>query len=307
MSTRIISFFLSIVALFSGFTFSNDSDAIRYRDMPYGINYKRQTFDLNIPKSVKGNANMILYIHGGTWCGGDKDDYETSVENISKKEIVSGAINYRFCSPLDSASVEDILDDITSALEKIKETAAENGVNIKGVMFNGMSAGAHLSLLYAYSRYDEAPIKPVAVVAKSPVTDFTDMTLYDGSLHEIDTEKWYIPKKEWCQHLTYMTGRIITQSNLEKRTEDLYNISPIKYVTKKSVPTIIVHGTKDTVLPYANSVALNKKLKKCGVEHEFITYKGAWHNLQNCPEGTKEYNKAYSKYIEKYVKKSTNK
>lgn len=301
MSTRFLSFLLSIVALFSGFNISNDKDAVRYRDLPYGVNPFRQIIDMNIPKSVKGKANVIVFIHGGTWCGGSKSDYESSVEKFSKKGYVSAAINYRFCGYPDYVTVDDIMDDISAALGKIKEKAAEHGVNLKGVMFEGISAGAHLSLLYAYTRADEAPLKPVAVVAKSPATDFTDMTLYDGSLHKLDPEKWSIPKDEWCKHLSFMTGKIITPRNLEKKTDILYNISPIKYVNKKTVPTILVHATKDTVLPYANSVNLEKKLKKYGVKHEFVTFKGAWHNLRDCPEGNKELNKVYEKYIKQYL------
>lgn len=303
MFSKILSFILSIVAMLSGFTFSEDSDTIRYRNMPYGLNSKRQILDLNIPKSVKGDANMILFVHGGGWCEGSKDDSEPSLESLSERGIISAALNYRYCSKENFATVNDIMDDITSALKKIKETAAEHGINIKGVMFDGGSAGAHLSLLYAYSKADEAPIKPVAVAAKSPVADLTDMSLYDGSLHELDPDKWCITRKKWCELLTYMTGRIFTMSNIEKRTDILYDISPIKYVNENSVPTIIAHGTMDTVLPYEGSVAFDKKLTQFGVEHEFITFEGAWHGLQDCPEGSKAYSKVYEEYIQKFVLK----
>ncbi len=301
MSSKILSFLLSIVALFSGLAISDNSDAVRYRNLPYGLSARRQTLDLNIPKSVKGDANVIVFIHGGTWCAGSKNDFEASVEKFSGKGYVSAAVNYRFCGFPDYISVEDILDDISAALSKIKEKAAEHGVKLRGVMFEGVSAGAHLSLLYAYKKAGEAPLKPVAVVAKSPATDFTDMTLYDGSLHELNPDEWSISKSEWCRHLSSMTGKLITKRNLEKKTEILYDISPIKYVNKSSVPTILVHGTKDTVLPYSNSVNLEKKLKKCGVEHEFITFKNSGHSLSGSPKDSEEFSKAYNKYIKKYL------
>ena len=303
MLKRIISILLSITALFSGLTVSNDSDAIRYRNLPYGIRAKRQILDLNIPKNIKGDANLMLYIHGGAWTSGSKDDYEPALDRMTNRGIVAAALNYRYSGWPNYASVYDILDDITAALETIKEKAAENGINLKGVMFNGGSAGAHLSLLYAYSRVDEAPVKPVAVLAQCPPTDFTDFSFYDGSIHEIDPEKWCIPKSEWCKYLTVMTGTIITQSNLEKKTDALYDISPMKYVNKNTVPTILAHGTKDTVVPYANSVNLEKKLTEYGVEHEFITFEGAWHDLQGCPEGSKALDKVYIEYINKYLAK----
>ncbi len=301
MFSRMIRIIMCVVVLLSSFAASADSDVIKYRDMPYGTDMKRQILDLNIPKSVTGEANMILLIHGGTWCAGSKDDYEQALNDYSEQGIISAAINYRYCGEPNKATVYDIMDDISAALKTIKVLALLNGVKLKGVMLDGGSAGAHLSLMYAYSRAGEAPVKPVAVIARAPATDFTDMTFYDGSLHDIDPEKWCIPEKEWCTHLSYMTGKRITRYNLSRKTDALYDISPIKYVNENSVPTIIAHGTKDTVLPYANSVALDAKLTEYGVEHEFITYYGAWHGLQDCPEGDAAFIKVYQEYVQKYV------
>ncbi len=302
MFSKIISIIMTLIVFLSSYVTGLKSDVVKYRDMPYGKDLERQILDLNIPKSVTGEANMIIFIHGGTWCAGSKDDYEPSLDSFSEQGIISAAINYRYCGKPNKASVYDIMDDISAALKKIKTLAALNGVQLKGVMLDGGSAGAHLSLMYAYSRAESSPISPVAVVARAPATDFTDMTFYDGSLHDIDPYKWCIPKKEWCEHLTFMTGERITQLNLKRKKDALYNISPIKYVNENSVPTIIAHGTMDTVLPYANSVALDAKLTEFGVEHEFITYVGAWHGLQDCPQGDAEFSKVYQEYIQKYIK-----
>ena len=44
-------------------------------------------------------------------------------------------------------------------------------------------------------------------------------------------------------------------------------------------------------------------LDKYGVEHEFIPFEGAWHDLQGCPEGSKALDKVYIEYINKYLAK----
>lgn len=301
MIKKIFSVILSIVALFSGFTVSNEADVIIYKNMPYGISAKRQILDLYIPKSVTGDANMILYVHGGAWTEGSKDSYTQVLKEMSAMGYVCAALNYRYCGKPNYASIYDILDDITAALTKIKETAAENGVNLKGVMLDGGSAGAHLSLMYGYSRVDEAPIKPVAVVARSPISDFRDMSIYDGTLHQLDTEKWCITEYKWHQYLRCMIDKPFMGKDFSKYMDELYDISPVKYINENTVPTIIAHGTMDTVLPYSGSVALDKMLTDFGVEHEFITYEGAWHGLQGCPEADEEMLKVYNEYLEKYV------
>lgn len=301
MIKKIISFLLSIVALFSGFAVNEKDNITEYINLPYGISAKRQILDLCIPKSVKGDANMILYVHGGAWTEGSKDSYIDTLESMAGQGYICAALNYRYCGKPNYASVYDILDDITAALSKIKETAAANGINLKGVMLDGGSAGAHLSLLYAYSRVDEAPVKPVAVVGRSSVSDFTDMSIYDGSLHEINPEMWCIPKSKWKEYFRCMISEPFMSDDFEKYYDELYDISPIKYVNENTVPTILSHGTMDTVNPYSGAAELDKKLTECGVDHSFITYEGAWHDLTGCPEADAEMAKAYKEFLNKYV------
>ena len=143
----------------------------KYEDMPYGKNRERQNFDLYIPENVSGDVNMKLYIHGGAWSSLDKSSELPAVEHDAKCGVVSATLNYRFADKNDKASVNDILNDITSALRKIKAIGKKHNINIRKTLMDGGSAGGHLVLLYAYSRYDEAPIKPALVIAKCPVSD----------------------------------------------------------------------------------------------------------------------------------------
>ena len=101
MIKKIFSFLLSIVAVFSGFAMNEKDDVIQYTNMPYGIRAKRQIFDLCIPKSVKGDANMILYVHGGAWTEGSKDSYMATLERMAEQGYVCAAINYRYCGRPD--------------------------------------------------------------------------------------------------------------------------------------------------------------------------------------------------------------
>lgn len=301
MLQKIFSWILSIVALFSGFSMTETEDIVRYRNLPYGLHAQRQILDMSFPKSLEGDANLLLFVHGGAWTEGSKDGYSDVLDAYCREGFVTAAINYRYCGKPNYASVSDIMHDISSALQRIKEVAASHGINLRGVMLDGGSAGAHLSLMYAYSMAEQSPIPPVAVVARSPVTDLTDPSLYDGSLHAMDPDKWCIPRTKWKEYLTCMTGKIFTMSNIEKRTDALEKISPIRYVNEHSVPTIIVHGTMDTVLPYAGSVALDAKLTSCGVPHVFVTLHGAWHDLIGTAEDQAELDDAYSTYIQTYL------
>lgn len=48
-------------------------------------------------------------------------------------------------------------------------------------------------------------------------------------------------------------------------------------VTKNAPPTIIVHGSEDSVVPFANSVKIVKQLNELGIKNELVTIKEAGH------------------------------
>jgi dipeptidyl aminopeptidase/acylaminoacyl peptidase len=54
---------------------------------------------------------------------------------------------------------------------------------------------------------------------------------------------------------------------------------PIRNVTGKYPPTLLIHGTEDTDVPYSLSREMEAKLALAGVENVFITVAGAGHGL----------------------------
>jgi dipeptidyl aminopeptidase/acylaminoacyl peptidase len=54
---------------------------------------------------------------------------------------------------------------------------------------------------------------------------------------------------------------------------------PVKNVSSKYPPTLLIHGTKDTDVPYEQSVMMAEQFRKFHVEHEFITIIEGEHGL----------------------------
>ena len=54
---------------------------------------------------------------------------------------------------------------------------------------------------------------------------------------------------------------------------------PIRNVTAAYPPMLLIHGTKDTDVPYAQSATMDKELAAKGVAHELITVTDAGHGL----------------------------
>jgi dipeptidyl aminopeptidase/acylaminoacyl peptidase len=71
---------------------------------------------------------------------------------------------------------------------------------------------------------------------------------------------------------------------------------PVENVTPEYPPTLLIHGEKDTDVPYEQSVMMAAGLKRHGVEHRLISIPGAEHGL---PDGDPQLvNDAYEAAIE---------
>ncbi len=54
-------------------------------------------------------------------------------------------------------------------------------------------------------------------------------------------------------------------------------VSPVTHIKKSSRPVFIVHGNADPIVPYEQSVILQKKLDEACVYNVFITVEGGKH------------------------------
>lgn len=288
--TAIINFILGIFGI--GGIGGQKYDCQTFFDLSYGT-HERQVVDLCIPDGATGDLGLVLFIHGGAWIQGDKEAYEGGMNyGASELGIATASVNYRYIS--DSVDLLDVLDDIDSALGVIRKKGAEVGVNINRVLLTGDSAGGHLSLLYAYARKNTAPITPVAVVSNSGPTDLYDDNFYHNNALGNEAVISDLMSKACGQRFTYETRQSAKQA--------LYSVSPITYVSADCVPTVINHGTADSIVPFSNAKTLDALLTQYGVEHVLNAYQGADHDLGKDDAAKKRADELLFGYIDRFLK-----
>ncbi len=304
MFEKIIAFFMTIVSFILGLfgialDDGNDSsgsidstNAIVFENLSYG-SHERNILDLALPKNSDGEIGLVLFIHGGAWIAGDKDGYKGGISYCANSMGLAGAaLNYRYLS--DDISLHDIVADIDAALEKIKSTAADNGININKVLLTGSSAGAHLSMLYAYKCKDTAPIKPAAVFSYCGPTDLYDTNFYYNNALG-DTA--YV-----CQLMSLACGQDFTIDTKDNAKAALEAVSPIYYVASDICPTAICHGQKDNIVPYSNATNIVAAFEQYGVKYDFISYPNSDHGLSSDPECADKANDLLFEYALTYLK-----
>ena len=134
-------------------------------------------FDLYVPKNLAKDQKhaVILFIHGGAWISGFKTDVNSYVHAFANKGYITATIKYTLLKKsMDdrSLSVFRNLDEIDACIASIKSALEdlEFDTSKTNLVIGGASSGAHLAMLYAYSRGDKSPLKISFVVdAVGPV------------------------------------------------------------------------------------------------------------------------------------------
>jgi dipeptidyl aminopeptidase/acylaminoacyl peptidase len=76
-----------------------------------------------------------------------------------------------------------------------------------------------------------------------------------------------------------MWTKELTGFDPDKDRHKLDGYCPVRNVSREYPPTLLLHGTEDTDVPYEQSAAMAKELARHKVPHELITIKGAGHGL----------------------------
>lgn len=253
----------------------------------YGCYGDFNLFDLALPKN-KETTSLFFYIHGGGWSAYDKENAAFYNAINYNDGIAYGGMNYRYIGP--HVHCEDILDEITLCLKKIKELSEHNGVKINKVAFYGHSAGAHLSMLYAYKRRNECPFEIAFVVSYSGVFDFTDPILYAQKAHLSEYEYWF----------SLLSGKKLNFGKIHEFNQELLDISPINYV-ENACPTIIAHGEFDDTFPFELTKQFIDKLSNQKKTFEIIEYANCGHNLEHDLKANERVENLINLYKFKYL------
>ena len=105
-----------------------------------------QQLDFHSARGVRGDAPLVVFVHGGGWKRGDKDNATGSYKapHYTAQGYHFASINYRL---VPDATVEQQGEDVANALAELLKQADSLGIDRHRLVLMGHSAGAHLVAL----------------------------------------------------------------------------------------------------------------------------------------------------------------
>lgn len=271
------------------FEHANVSENIAYKTDETG---KDIQLDIYRPKNTDNKKlPVVMYVHGGAWVEGDKvitaNNYvESTILKLLEKNYVVISINYRLVT--ENIHFPAPIQDTKDAVRWVRKNADKYNLDENNIGMWGVSAGAHLSLLSAYTEdkdfLGDKELSKYSAKVNYVVDNFgpTDMNrlLHTSAPKPLLLTVGLISKKIIDIRSKLIKGitRLDGKENKKEVVEFCKTISPLHY-TQNTVPTLILHGNKDKIAPLRHSKRLNKMLEKEGTAHQFIVVKKGNHGF----------------------------
>ena len=243
-----------------------------------------------------GARPVVLWIHGGALIAGDRE-----AENppgiraaLCRAGYVVVSIDYRLAP---ETKLPAILEDLQDACRWVRARGPELfAADTKRLAVMGESAGGFLTLAAGF----RVKPRPRALVSFWGYGDVAGAWLSRPDPHY---RRLPLVSREEARAAVGKTGVVVRRRDRNASPFILYcrqnglwprevtghdpdsdakafdAFCPIRNVTPRYPPTLLVHGTKDTDVPYQQSVSMDRELARHGVEHGLVTIPDGGHGL----------------------------
>ncbi|MBI4874340.1 MAG: alpha/beta hydrolase [Acidobacteria bacterium] len=256
-----------------------------------------------------GPQPVLVWIHGGALILGSRGSAPRRFHNaLLKQGYIVVSIDYRLAP---ETKLPAIVEDVQDAWRWTRERGPKLfGIDPERVAVAGGSAGGYLTLmtgfratprpraLVSFWGYGDitAPwyTRPDAFYSQQPAVPREEAYAAVGTAalsqpaDKNQRGRFYLYCRQHGIWPKEVTGH---DPDTDPRWFDPY--CPVRNVTAQFPPTMLIHGTADTDVPYEESRKMAESLERGGVEHQLITVPGAGHGLAGA--GADEIAQAYDR------------
>lgn len=208
--------------------------------------------------AISAKRPCVIVVHGGSWAGGDSKQLPELNSYLAQHGYNVAAINYRLAPKWQTPAP---VEDIHAAMAYCRQHADELHIDTNKFVLLGRSAGSQIALLATYTMHDPA--------LKGVIDFYGPSDMVWG--YSIPSNPLIMDSRKVMDD--YVGG---TYSQVPQK---YFNCSPVEFVSKTSVPTLMIHGMNDVLVSPEHCRRLIKKLKPNGVKYYWLQIPWATHGF----------------------------
>lgn len=206
--------------------------------------------ELRVP-SGSGPHPVVVYVHGGGWSSAVTLAGAMGIcSALTEHGFATWSLEYRRAG--NGGGWPATFDDIKNGAAHLQTLAREHNLDMQRVCVAGQSAGGQLALWLSKQKIATPSLR--GVIGLAPATDLRPIAEREPD-HAL---------------VTVMGGTPSTQA------ERYAAVAPLE-ILPLGLPQLIVHGTADSIVPYAMSEKYVAAARAAGDSVEFVTVEGAEH------------------------------
>lgn len=255
-------------------------EATTFLNVSYGDN-SLQKYDLYLPYDRSAEkTKVIVLVHGGGWTGGDKSDMNGFISAIQQKHPNHAIVNVNYVlADANTPAFPNQYLDLHAVVNKISNEKNQLYIRPEFALI-GLSAGAHIAMMYDYAYDADDKVKMVANIVGP--TDFTDPFYSDDP------------------GFLFLMAALVDESAYPPGTNYAEVNSPAFRVSHTSSPTLLFYGNSDPLVPVSNAHTLNAALNNFEIDHSLTIYNGGHGNW--APDDLQNTMLQISEYVNTYLK-----
>jgi len=211
------------------------------------------------PAIGRSPAPCVIVIHGGGWDDGDRGQIPQFNDWLARGGYAVADISYRLAP---TAIWPAQREDVAAAIAFVKEHAATWGVDASRLVILGRSAGGQIAEACAYAFHDPAVRGVIALYSPSDMHFAWTWGREDDALNSPRLLRRFLGGTPETAAAAYDSS------------------SGLLLAGAGSPPTLLIHGTIDTLVWNRHSIRLAARLSEAGVANLLVSMPWATHALE---------------------------
>jgi acetyl esterase/lipase len=243
---------------------------VTFTDIPNGFARPHLMMDIIKPASSQPTP-AIVFVAGNGFQSIDRAALVPQLSVIAKAGYLVAAIDYRI---IGETHYPEPLKDVKTAVRFLKANAKTYNINPDRIAVWGNSAGGYLSAMAATTgdikEFDTDKWTGVSSAVQAAVIFYAPINLANS----VRNDAYKLSDGTWSGD-AFLGFDTKNPANADK----VNKANPLTYISERTPPMLIVHGTKDVIVPISEGESLHAALEAAKRPVTFLRIDGAGHSF----------------------------